>query len=187
MIYLQLFWEFLQIGIFAVGGGMATIPFLQHLSESTGWFPPSLITDMVAISESTPGPIGINMATYVGCAIAGIPGGIIATLGEVLPSVVIVSVVSMYLTKFRGNKLVDSAFYGLRPAVTGLIVAAGLSGAQGGMFRTELYKQTGAILDLFDLKKLVFFVLVFAAIKKFKLHPIAYIACAAVVGILLGF
>ena len=99
----------------------------------------------------------------------------------------IVSVVSMYLAKFRSNKRVDAAFYGLRPAVTGLIAAAGLSVAQVAMFRTELYQQTGAILDLFDLKKLAFFVLVFAAIKKFKLHPIAYIACAAVVGILLGF
>ena len=187
MIYLQLFWEFLQIGIFAVGGGMATIPFLQHLSESTGWFPPSLITDMVAISESTPGPIGINMATYVGCAIAGIPGGIIATLGEVLPSVVIISVVSMYLNKFRDNKLVGYAFYGLRPAVTGLIAAAGVSVAKVAMLRLELFQQTGSLPDLVDLKMLVFFVLVFAAIKKFKLHPIAYIACAAVVGIVLSF
>lgn len=187
MIYLQLFWEFLQIGIFAVGGGMATIPFLQHLSESTGWFPPSLITDMVAISESTPGPIGINMATYVGCAIAGIPGGIIATLGEVLPSVVIISLVSMSLARFRSSKVVDYAFYGLRPAVTGLIAAAGLSVAQVAMFQMELYRQTGSLLDLFDFKKLIFFVLIFAAIKKFKLHPVAYIACAAVVGILLGF
>ena len=172
MIYLQLFWEFLQIGIFAVGGGMATIPFLQHLSESTGWFPPSLITDMVAISESTPGPIGINMATYVGCAIAGIPGGIIATLGEVLPSVVIISVVSMYLNKFRDNKLVGYAFYGLRPAVTGLIAAAGVSVAKVAMLRLELFQQTGSLPDLVDLKKLVFFVLVFAAIKTFKLHPL---------------
>ena len=173
MIYLQLFWEFLQIGIFAVGGGMATIPFLQHLSESTGWFPPC--------------PIGINMATYVGCAIAGIPGGIIATLGEVLPSVVIISVVSMYLNKFRDNKLVGYAFYGLRPAVTGLIAAAGVSVAKVAMLRLELFQQTGSLPDLVDLKKLVFFVLVFAAIKKFKLHPIAYIACAAVVGIVLSF
>jgi len=187
MIYLQLFWEFLQIGIFAVGGGMATIPFLQHLSESTGWFPQSLITDMIAISESTPGPIGINMATYVGCAIAGLPGGLIATLGEVLPSVVIVSVVSTYLAKFRENKLVNYAFYGLRPAVTGLIAAAGVGVAKVAMFQVELFRQTGSLLDLIDLKKLVFFVLTFAAIKKFKLHPIVYIACAAVVGIVLSF
>lgn len=187
MILLELFWEFLKIGLFAVGGGMATLPFLQHLSEATGWFPQSLITDMIAISESTPGPIGINMATYVGCSIAGLPGGIVATLGEVLPSVVIVALVSMSLEKFRGSKLVDSAFYGLRPAVTGLIAAAGMSVAQVSMLRIELYEQTGVFGDLFNLKKIVCFVVIFAAIKKFKLHPIIYIACAAVVGILLMF
>ena len=99
MIYLKLFWEFFKIGLFAVGGGMATLPFLQELSVRTGWFPQSLITDMIAVSESTPGPIGINMATYVGCNIAGLPGGIIATLGEVLPSVIIVIIVSKYLEK----------------------------------------------------------------------------------------
>ena len=187
MIYLQLFWEFFKIGLFAVGGGMATLPFLQRLSVSTGWFPPSLITDMIAISESTPGPIGINMATYVGCSIAGVPGGIVATLGEVLPSVIIVVIVSMSLEKFRGSKLVDSALYGLRPAVTGLIAAAGISVVQVSMFRLELYQQTGAVLDLFDFKKLIYFALVFFAIKKFKKHPILYIAASAVVGIVLMF
>ncbi len=187
MIYLQLFWEFLKIGLFAVGGGMATLPFLQRLSASSGWFPPSLITDMVAISESTPGPIGINMATYVGCSVAGLPGGIAATMGEVLPSIVIVVLVSMSLERFRGNRLVDSAFYGLRPAVTGLIAAAGVSVAQVAMFRVDLFQQTGALLDLFDFKKLIYFVLIFFAIKKFKKHPIVYIAFSAAVGILLAF
>ena len=93
----------------------------------------------------------------------------------------------MSLEKFRGSKLVDSAFYGLRPAVTGLIAAAGMSVAQVSMLRIELYEQTGAFGDLFNLKKIVCFVVIFAAIKKFKLHPIIYIACAAVVGILLMF
>ena len=87
MIYLQLFWEFLKIGIFAVGGGMATLPFLQRLSERTGWFSQSLITDMIAISESTPGPIGINMATYVGYTSAGVAGSLIATLGIITPDI----------------------------------------------------------------------------------------------------
>ena len=90
MIYLQLFWEFLKIGLFAVGGGMATLPFLRELGVRTGWFTQDLITDMIAISESTPGPIGINMATYVGCNIAGLLGGFIATMGELIPSLIIV-------------------------------------------------------------------------------------------------
>ena len=101
MIYLQLFWEFLKIGLFAVGGGMATLPFLQDLAEKTGWYSQSLITDMIAISESTPGPIGINMATYVGCNVAGFLGGVVATMGEILPAIVIVVTVSRYLEKFR--------------------------------------------------------------------------------------
>ena len=187
MIYLQLFWEFLKIGLFAVGGGMATLPFLQDLAEKTGWYSQSLITDMIAISESTPGPIGINMATYVGCNVAGFLGGVVATMGEILPAIVIVVTVSRYLEKFRGSKLVDAAFYGLRPAVTGLIAAAGISVVQVAMFHFDLYRQTGVLMDAFDLKKIVFFVVAFAAIKKFKLHPVAYIACAAVVGILLSF
>ena len=187
MIYLQLFWEFLKIGMFAVGGGMATLPFLQDLAEKTGWYSQSLITDMIAISESTPGPIGINMATYVGCNVAGFLGGVVATMGEILPAIVIVVTVSRYLEKFRGSKLVDAAFYGLRPAVTGLIAAAGISVVQVAMFHFDLYRQTGVLMDAFDLKKIVFFVVAFAAIKKFKLHPVVYIACAAVVGILLSF
>ena len=187
MIYLQLFWEFLKIGLFAVGGGMATLPFLQDLAEKTGWYSQSLITDMIAISESTPGPIGINMATYVGCNVAGFLGGVVATMGEILPAIVIVVTVSRYLAKFRGSKLVDAAFYGLRPAVTGLIAAAGISVVQVAMFHFDLYRQTGVLMDAFDLKKIVFFVVAFAAIKKFKLHPVVYIACAAVVGILLSF
>ena len=186
MIYLQLFWEFLKIGLFAVGGGMATLPFLQDLAEKTGWYSQSLITDMIAISESTPGPIGINMATYVGCNVAGFLGGVVATMGEILPAIVIVVTVSRYLEKFRGSKLVDAAFYGLRPAVTGLIAAAGISVVQVAMFHFDLYRQTGVLMDAFDLKKIVFFVVAFAAIKKFKLHPVVYIACAAVVGILLS-
>ena len=187
MIYLQLFWEFLKIGLFAVGGGMATLPFLQDLADKTGWYSQSLITDMIAISESTPGPIGINMATYVGCNVAGFLGGVVATMGEILPAIVIVVTVSRYLEKFRGSKLVDAAFYGLRPAVTGLIAAAGLSVVKVSMFHFDLYHQTGVLMDAFDLKKIIFFVAAFAAIKKFKLHPVVYIACAAVVGILLSF
>ena len=125
MILLQLFIEFFKIGLFAVGGGMATIPFLQELSQRTGWFSERFITDMIAISESTPGPIGINMATYVGFNLSGVAGGIVATLGTIIPAIVIITLVSKSLEKFSGNKYVDYMFYGLRPAVTGPIAAAG--------------------------------------------------------------
>lgn len=184
MIYLQLFWEFFKIGLFAVGGGMATLPFLQRLSERSGWFSQNLITDMIAVSESTPGPIGINMATYVGCNVAGVLGGVAATIGTILPSIIIVVTVSRYLERFRGSRLAGDVFYGLRPAVTGLIAAAGLGVAQGCLLHLDIYRQTGALLELFDFKRLVCFGAAFGAIRWFKLHPIVYIACAAVVGLL---
>ena len=187
MIYLQLFWEFLKIGLFAVGGGMATLPFLQELAERTGWFSQDLITDMIAISESTPGPIGINMATYVGCNIAGVPGGILATMGEVIPSVIIVVIISMYLEKFRSSTVVGDAFYGLRPAVTGLIAAAGISVVKVAMFHLDLYQETGVPLDIFDWKKILLFIAAFVGIRKLKWQPVAFIAISAVIGIVFSF
>ncbi|MBR2027406.1 MAG: chromate transporter [Oscillospiraceae bacterium] len=187
MIYLRLFFEFFKIGLFAVGGGMATLPFLQRLGESTGWFDNQLITDMVAISESTPGPIGINMATYVGYNVAGFWGGFAATMGEVLPCVMLVILFSKFLDKLSGNKYLDYAFYGMRPAVTGLIAAAAVSIMQVSILNTELFKQTGSIADLADPKKIIFFVLIYLAIKKFKKHPVAYIAVSAVAGLVFAF
>ena len=187
MIYLSLFWEFLKIGLFAVGGGMATLPFLRELSVRTGWCSQDLITDMIAISESTPGPIGINMATYVGCNIAGLFGGFIATMGELLPSVIIVIIISKSLERFRNAKAVGDAFYGLRPAVTGLIAAAGISVAQVAMLQLELYKETNSLLNLMDWKKLLLFAVMFIGIRKLKWHPVVYIAISAVVGLIFAF
>ena len=187
MIYLSLFWEFLKIGLFAVSGGMATLPFLRELSVRTGWFSQDLITDMIAISESTPGPIGINMATYVGCNIAGLFGGFIATMGELLPSVIIVIIISKSLERFRNAKAVGDAFYGLRPAVTGLIAAAGISVAQVAMLQLELYKETNSLLNLMDWKKLLLFAVMFIGIRKLKWHPVVYIAISAVVGLIFAF
>ena len=127
MILLRLFWEFFKTGLFAVGGGMATLPFLQEMGASTGWFTAGQLADMVAVSESTPGPIGVNMATYVGFTTAGIGGAVIATLGLVTPSVIIILIIAALLRNFRNNRYVDAAFYGLRPASSGLITAALLS------------------------------------------------------------
>lgn len=187
MIYLQLFFEFFKIGLFAVGGGMATLPFLQRLGEKTGWFGNQLITDMVAISESTPGPIGINMATYVGYNVAGFWGGFAATMGEIMPCIILTLLFAKFLTKLRGNRYLEYAFYGMRPAVTGLIAAAAVSVMQVAVFNTELFRQTGVFSDLADLKKIIFFVVIFWAIKKFKKHPITYIAISAVAGLVFAF
>ena len=136
MILLQLYWEFFKTGLFAVGGGLATLPFLQDMAMNTGWFTTAQLADMIAVSESTPGPIGVNMATYVGYTTAGIPGSIIATLGLVTPSFVVILIVASILQAFRTSKYVENSFYGLRPASTGMIAAAGLSVAVLSFFRT---------------------------------------------------
>ena len=124
MIYLILFLEFFKVGLFTIGGGLASLPFLYELAEKYTWITKSMIADMIAISQSTPGPIGINMATYVGFKSGGILGGIIATFAIVLPSFIIIIIIANFLNKFKNSKLVDSAFKGLRPTVTGLIAVA---------------------------------------------------------------
>lgn len=187
MIYIRLFYEFFKIGLFAVGGGMATIPFLQRLSVSTGWYSQAFISDMIAISESTPGPIGINMATYVGYNVAGVFGGVVATLGVVFPAVIIVTIVSKSLERFSSNKVIDYIFYGLRPAVTGLIAAAGFSVVKIALMSIEQFTATGSLLALFQWHKLLFCAVVFVCIRKFKKHPVLYIAACAALGILLRF
>ena len=127
MILLQLYWEFLLVGMFSMGGGMATVPFLFDLSARTGWFTTADLSTMIAISEATPGPIGVNMATYVGYVSAGIPGSVVAPLGLVTPAVVIILLVSKILSTLWQNPRVKGLFYALRPASVGLIGAAALS------------------------------------------------------------
>ena len=110
MIYLRLFFEFCKIGLFSIGGGLATIPFLTDLGERTGWFTSGDLANMIAISESTPGPMGVNMATYVGFSSGGVLGGVIATLGLIFPSVVVILIIANFLQKFRQSKEVDVVF-----------------------------------------------------------------------------
>ena len=116
MIFLQLFWEFLKTGLFAVGGGLATLPFLKAITHKYPWFTANDLMDMVAVSESTPGPMGVNSATYAGFHAAGLPGALTATFSLVLPSVIIIILVSRALDRFRSSSLVQNGFYGLRPA-----------------------------------------------------------------------
>lgn len=110
MILLRLWWEFFKIGLFSVGGGMATLPFLYDIADRTAWFTYDQIADMLAVSESTPGPIGINMATYTGFTTAGIPGSIAATLGIITPGIIIVLLIVAVLDRFRRNRYVEAAF-----------------------------------------------------------------------------
>lgn len=187
MIYLQLFLEFFKIGLFAIGGGLATLPFLQDFAARSGMITSADIANMIAISESTPGPIGINSATYFGYQLAGIPGGIIAVIGLITPSIIIILLVAKVLEKFKGNRYVESAFYGLRPASTGLIAAAGLSVAQIALISDQLFAVTGVWTNLFQWKHILLAVALFFLIKKTNKHPIVYLGASAVVGIVFHF
>ncbi len=187
LIYLQLFWEFFKTGLFSVGGGLATLPFLYEIGKRTGWFTASDVADMIAVSESTPGPLGINMATYVGNKTAGIPGGLVATLGLIAPAIIIICLISMILAKFKESELVKRIFYGLRPASTGLIAAAGLGVAKIALLDLPRFEETGSAADLFNWKLILLFAVVLAAFRKFKkIHPIVFILASAAAGIVFG-
>lgn len=187
MIYLQLFLEFFKIGLFAVGGGLATVPFLYNLAEKYPWFDSAMLSNMVAVGESTPGPIGVNMATYVGITTAGIPGGILATFALILPSYLVVLIVARILQKFRTNFYVNSAFSGLRPAVTGLIAAAGLGVLNTAVWNGKLLTAWSAVIEAFRWREAVIFaVCLFVVLKWKKLHPIVVIGAAAALGIVLA-
>ena len=185
MLLGRLFLEFCRVGLFSVGGGLATIPFLTDLGERTGWFSPGDLANMIAISESTPGPMGVNMATYVGFHTAGVAGGVIATLGLVSPSIVIILIIAGFLEKFRQSKAVDALFYGLRAASVALITAALLQVAKIALLRPAqglesaftYYPNWIAIL----LAAAIFILAKFTPLK--KLHPICFIGLAALAGI----
>ena len=194
MLYLQLFWEFFKTGLFAIGGGMATVPFLREISVRTGWFSAMDLADMIAVSESTPGPIGVNMATYVGYTtvqshhgpLAGILGSIIATVGLVTPSVIIILIIAKFLEKFRDNRYVNAAMYGLRAASVALISAAGISIVLISVFRVTTIDQfRSAVIDYrCFLLALLILVLTRWIPQTKKLHPVIFIALSAVIGIL---
>ena len=187
ILYFELFLEFFKIGLFAIGGGLATLPFLQDYAATTGLITEADIPNMIAISESTPGPIGINSATYFGYQLGGIPGSIFAVLGLVAPSVIIIILVSRILQKFKSNSYVDAAFYGLRPASTALIAAAGIGVARITLLDETLYHLTGSLSELFRWKHILLAVLLFFLIKKTNKHPVVYLAGSAAVGILFHF
>jgi len=184
MIYIKLFFVFFKIGLFSIGGGLATIPFLQELIDTYGWITSQELLDIIAISESTPGPIGINAATYVGYKTSGIMGGIIATLGIVAPSIIIISLIAIYFGKVNEKPLVQNGFYTLRPAVIGLIGAAGFEVFKIALFNIDLFAQTHNFLNLFNIKAIILFGVILVLMKKVKLHPIVYIGLAAAVGII---
>ena len=186
MLYLRLFYEFFKTGLFAVGGGLATLPFLNDMADRTGWFTRSQLADMLAVSESTPGPIGVNMATYVGFTTGGVLGSLIATLGLITPSIVIILIVANLLKAFRDSKYVSAAFYGLRPASTAMVAAAGVS-----VVLLALLDTSASGLAIFRWREIalaaVILVLTRWTPKVKDFHPIVFIVLGAAVGVLLKF
>ncbi len=182
MIYLILAYEFFKIGLFSIGGGMATLPFLMDLTDKYDWFTISELTNMVAISESTPGPVGINMATYAGYNAAGVAGAIVATLALTAPAWIIIILIAKFLENFSENKHVKAAFYGIRPAVAALIGYAvwellkiALVSAAEGKIQVNMVNAVVCVgaFALLQIKKLG------------KLHPLVWIIIGAVIGIVL--
>ena len=179
MIFLQLFYEFFKIGLFAVGGGMATIPFLMDLTSRYSWFTMADLTNMIAVSESTPGPIGINMATYAGFNAAGIPGALCATLSLVLPAWIIIILIAKFMSSFSENKYVKGAFYGIRPMIAALI------GYAVWQIAVITFADTSGPTILFHYDAIVIctlLLLLFQWKPCKKIHPIFWIACGAVLG-----
>lgn len=183
MIYLQLFTEFFKTGLFAIGGGLATLPFLYDIADRYPWFDHDMLLNMVAVGESTPGPIGVNIATYAGYTSTGILGGIIATFGLVLPSYIVLVIIAKFLAKFSNDKRVQAVFYGIRPAAAGMIAASCYSMAKTTLFHFEMLG-IASPLEIINIPAIILFIAIYWLNKKYKKHPIVYIASAAVIGIL---
>ena len=189
MTYLLLFIEFFKTGLFAIGGGLATIPFLREMCHThPTWFNEELLGNMIAVGESTPGPIGVNVATYVGYTVGyseygllgGFLGGPLATFALVLPSVIIIVIVSKLLAEFKENKLVERSFYSIRPAVVGMIASAAVT-----MIHSGVFTRTGNIPQQIDIRAAILFVALLVFTNKIKVHPIFYIIIAGAVGAIL--
>ena len=168
MIFLQLFWEFLKTGLFAVGGGLATLPFLKAITHKYPWFTANDLMDMIAVSESTPGPMGVNSATYAGFHAAGLPGALTATFSLVLPSVIIIILVSRALDRFRSSSLVQNGFYGLRPASAGLIFGAMFTVFAGSLLHLDLWSGPESLLSVLNYRAILLFLVLSASYSSSK-------------------
>lgn len=177
---LLLIWEFFKTGLFAIGGGPATIPFLMDMAEKYPWFSLQELGDMIAISESTPGPIGLNFATYAGFKTLGLFGGIVSTLALVFPSIVVILIIAAFLEGFQENRMVKAVFRGIKPAVTALIAVAVIGMIQVSLFSAET---TGMQLRI---PSTILCVVIFVLLqwnKTRKMHPALWFLIAAVIGV----
>lgn len=181
MMYLTLFIEFLKIGLFSVGGGLATLPYLERLADNYTWFSQAELIDMIAISESTPGPLGINMATFAGYRAGGILGGVVATISMVIPAIIIICFIATILSKFKDSKLVNYAFYGIRACVAALVFFSALE-----LIQIVILNNSWRLINLNIPASIMFSILLYGMIK-YKKHPIVYIGVSAIIGCFIHF
>lgn len=182
MIYLKLFLSFLQIGIFSIGGGYAAIPLIQsQIVVNHGWLTMNEFTDLVTIAEMTPGPIAINSATFVGVRIAGLSGALIAILGCILPSLLIVSLLAFVYYRYKNLSLLQSILASLRPAVVALIASAGLS-----ILLQVAFPETSTPGQPFNIFGLGLFIAAFLVLRKFKINPILVMLSCGLCGLVFG-
>lgn len=186
MIYLRLFYEFFKTGLFAIGGGLATLPFLSEMSNKFGWFSQEEIANMLAVSESTPGPIGVNMATYVGNTTIGVAGGVITSIALVLPSYLVVLAVTTVMERFKENPFVQSSMKTLRPASVGMVSAAILGVLQSVLLDSTALASMQWTSVLIVPNLLLFASLLLCCFKFDKLHPLVFLSIGAIAGIVLG-
>lgn len=182
MIYFLLFWEFFKVGLFSFGGGMATVPFLYEIAEKYNWFDKNLIVDMIAIAESTPGPIGINMATYAGYQAAGIIGAVVSTFSLVVPSLILVIIIAKILDNFKENKYLKEIILCLKPAVIGLIIAIFLD-----IFKISLFEASSYQVFNLDIKFIIIFLLLLFLTVKKEINIILYFVLSGLVGFLIKY
>ena len=182
---LRLMWEFLKTGLFAIGGGMATFPFLQKMAENYDWFTSEELLDMIAVSESTPGAIGINVASFAGYRAYGIFGALLASISLIAPAIIIILIIAKSLDKFKTSLTVKNAFEYIRPSTAGLILGAMLNVMIISLFNVKLYEKTGNFLDLFQMIQLVLFLGFLFLLRKYKkIHPLLIIGMGAVFGVI---
>ena len=179
MIYLELLWSFMQIGLFSIGGGYAAMPLIEHQAiDIHGWLTMQSFSDIMTISQMTPGPIAINCATFVGIQVAGIPGALVATAGCVLPSSIIVTILAFIYYRFKGLDAVQSVLRGLRPAVVAMIAGAALSLLAIALCGSDSF--TGEI-SIFNA---VLFIAGLAVLRIWKLNPILVMAATGIIGLI---
>lgn len=183
-LLLRLYFEFFKTGLFSVGGGLATLPFLSEMADRTGWFTRTQLANMIAVAESTPGPIGVNTATYVGYSTAGVIGAVVSTIGLITPSVVIILLITSALNKFKSNKFIISIFKYLRPASAGLILSAFIS-----LAAMTFFKEEGASFSNINISAVILAAIIFTFtnfVKKTKnFHPIIWIGISAFIGVII--